>query len=63
MLKNGAVIFFSGTGNTKYVAKLFKERFNKENINIEIIDIQKTENLLWLIQIPVQRQPIPSLRA
>ncbi|MDU6249325.1 MAG: hypothetical protein E6612_10465, partial [Paeniclostridium sordellii] len=30
---NGAIIFFSGTGNTKYIAKLFKEKFKFENIN------------------------------
>lgn len=66
MLKNGAVIFFSGTGNTKYVAKLFKERFNKENINIEIIDIQKTENLnkeydFYIFGGPIHAEMVPKI--
>ena len=29
MLKNGAVIFFSGTGNTKYVSFLKKDSTKK----------------------------------
>ena len=66
MLKNGAVIFFSGTGNTKYVAKLFKERFNKENINIEIIDIQKTEKLnkkydFYIFGGPIHAEMVPKI--
>ena len=45
MIKNGAVIFFSGTGNTRYIARLFKERFKNEGVNIDLIDIQKHEKL------------------
>ena len=45
MFKNGAVIFFSGTGNSKYIAKLFKEEFEKSNINLDIINIEKEEIL------------------
>ena len=45
MLKTGAAIFFSGTGNTKYVAKLLKERFKEDGINIDLIDITKKNKL------------------
>lgn len=66
MLKNGAVIFFSGTGNTKYVARLFKERFKKENIEIDIIDIQKTEKLnkeydFYIFGGPIHAEMVPKI--
>lgn len=58
MIKNGAVIFFSGTGNTRYIARLFKERFKNEGVNIDLIDIQKYEKLekeydLYIIGTPI----------
>jgi NAD-dependent dihydropyrimidine dehydrogenase PreA subunit/flavodoxin len=66
MLKNGAAIFFSGTGNTKYIARLFKERLKKENINIDIIDIQKEESLnkeydFYIFGGPIHAEMIPKI--
>lgn len=45
MLKIGAVVFFSGTGNTKYIAKLFKKVFDEQNIKLDLIDIQKNNGI------------------
>ncbi|MDO7203482.1 hypothetical protein Q5M85_03800 [Paraclostridium bifermentans] len=45
MLKNGAVVFFSGTGNSKYIAKIFKQEFEKLNINLDVINIEKESGL------------------
>lgn len=58
MIKKGAVIFFSGTGNTRYIARLFKDRFKQENVNIDLIDIQKKNKLeqkydLYIIGSPI----------
>lgn len=66
MIKRGAVIFFSGTGNTKYIAKLFKERFKKENVDVELIDIQKNEKLekeydLYIIGSPIHVEMAPKI--
>lgn len=66
MIKTGAAIFFSGTGNTKYIAKLFKERFKKDNVNIDLIDIQKVEKLekeyvLYIIGSPIHAEMVPKI--
>ncbi|WP_138206974.1 EFR1 family ferrodoxin [Haloimpatiens lingqiaonensis] len=37
----GAIIYFSGTGNTRYVSEMFKKEFYKNNIECELIDIVK----------------------
>ena len=34
-----AAIYFSGTGNTEYVIRQFKEEFEKQNISCELINI------------------------
>lgn len=39
------VIYFSGTGNTEYIAKLFKEEFNKNSVECDLVDIIKTKKL------------------
>ncbi|GAA0732250.1 EFR1 family ferrodoxin [Clostridium oceanicum] len=41
----GALIYFSGTGNTKYVIKKFNEEFKNKNINCDLIDIDTNTNL------------------
>lgn len=37
----GAIIYFSGTGNTEYVAKKIKEEFERNSIEMLLIDISK----------------------
>lgn len=66
MLKTGAAIFFSGTGNTKYVAKLFKERFKEDGINIDLIDITKKNKLekdydFYIFGGPIHAEMIPKI--
>ncbi|MGL5756408.1 MAG: EFR1 family ferrodoxin [Paraclostridium sp.] len=66
MIKNGAVIFFSGTGNTKYIAKLFKDSFKKENINVDLIDIQREDSLnkeydFYIFGGPIHAEMIPKI--
>lgn len=66
MLNTGAVVFFSGTGNTKYIAKLFKERFKEENVNIELIDIQKENSIkkdydFYIIGSPIHVEKSPKI--
>lgn len=36
----GAIIYFSGTGNTRYVAEQFKKHFEGYNIQCDLIDIR-----------------------
>lgn len=38
---NGGIYYFSGTGNTKWVADRFNDKFKKYNIDIELISIEK----------------------
>ncbi|KXZ40244.1 4Fe-4S dicluster domain-containing protein [Alkalithermobacter thermoalcaliphilus JW-YL-7 = DSM 7308] len=38
----GAVVYFSGTGNTEYVAKLFQNELNNRGYEITLIDVSKT---------------------
>ncbi|WP_102401135.1 EFR1 family ferrodoxin [Haloimpatiens massiliensis] len=38
---SGAIIYFSATGNTRYVAEAFKKEFYKNNIECKLIDIVK----------------------
>lgn len=40
----GAVIYFSGTGNTEYVAKLFSKEFADRGHEITLIDASKKTN-------------------
>lgn len=66
MIKTGAVIFFSGTGNTKHIAKLFKQRFKKENINIDLIDIQRNDCIekeydFYIIGSPIHAEMAPKI--
>lgn len=41
----GSVVYFSGTGNTEFVAKLFKDKFKEHNIEIKNIDIFKKKTI------------------
>lgn len=66
MLKTGSVIFFSGTGNTKYIAQLLKKRFEKENIKIDLIDIQNYNSLdkeydFYIIGSPIHVEMSPKI--
>lgn len=66
MYKQGAVIYFSGTGNTEYVAKLFKEKFELRNISIDLIDIQKYNKLdreydFYIFGGPIHADMIPDI--
>lgn len=40
----GALYYFSGTGNTKWVADRFKENFALDNINIDLVNIESVED-------------------
>lgn len=65
-MKKGVVIFFSGTGNTKYIAKLFKERFYKDNIEIDIVDIQKENKInknydFYIFGSPIHAEMTPKI--
>lgn len=40
----GILYYFSGTGNTKWVADRFKENFEPYNIDVDLIDIQYIED-------------------
>lgn len=33
----GAIIYFSGTGNTEFVAKLFKKAFEEKGYEMDLI--------------------------
>ncbi|MGL4911514.1 MAG: flavodoxin domain-containing protein [Romboutsia sp.] len=66
MLKTGVVIFFSGTGNTKHIAKLFKKSFDKENIKIDLIDIQKNGSInkeydFYIFGAPIHAEMTPKI--
>ena len=66
MLKTGAAIFFSGTGNTKHIAKLFKKSFEKENINIDLIDIQRNDSIdkeydFFIVGSPIHAEMTPKI--
>ena len=41
----GAIFYFSGTGNTEYISKLFKKHFESMGINCILIDISKKKTL------------------
>lgn len=40
-MNKAAIIYFSGTGNTKYVANIMKSYFNGINIICDLVDIEK----------------------
>lgn len=40
-MNKAAIVYFSGTGNTKYVANIMKGYFNANNIECDLIDIEK----------------------
>lgn len=42
---NGVLYYFSGTGNTKWVADIFKEKFNSKGINIDLLNIENIKNI------------------
>lgn len=65
-MKNGAVVFFSGTGNSKYIAEIFKEKFEKENINLDLINIAKEESLkkeydFYVFGGPIHAEMLPKI--
>jgi ferredoxin len=40
---NGVIYYFSGTGNTKWAADKFKEKFKDNNIDIDLVSIENTQ--------------------
>lgn len=42
----GAILYFSGTGNTEFVAKQFKRQFEEREIECSIFDISKKRSLI-----------------
>ncbi|SEF52349.1 Flavodoxin [Caloramator fervidus] len=40
-----AIIYFSGTGNTEYVCKLFKKYFEENGVSCVLIDVSKKKQL------------------
>ncbi len=46
MSQRGAAIYFSATGNTRYISKLLKNNFKNKGIEVDLIDIQKHECLV-----------------
>ena len=40
---NGAIYYFSGTGNTKWVADKFKDKFKDNNIDIDLVSIENIQ--------------------
>ncbi|MEF9951347.1 MAG: EFR1 family ferrodoxin [Clostridium sp.] len=41
----GSIVYFSGTGNTEFVAKVFKDKFKDHEVEIKNIDIIKKKNI------------------
>jgi len=41
----GTLYYFSGTGNTKWVADRFKEEFNSNNIDLKLVNIESVEEI------------------
>jgi ferredoxin len=41
----GILFYFSGTGNTKWVADRFKEQFNLNNIDLKLVNIESLEEI------------------
>lgn len=41
------IVYFSGTGNTKYVAETFKKNFEYKDIKAELINIEKEESIKY----------------
>lgn len=41
----GAIIFFSGTSNTEFIAKIFKSEFQSKGMDCSLIDIRRKKKL------------------
>ncbi|MEF9934071.1 MAG: EFR1 family ferrodoxin [Clostridium sp.] len=41
----GSIVYFSGTGNTEFVARLFKDKFKENEVEIKNINIIKKKNI------------------
>ncbi|MFD3157753.1 EFR1 family ferrodoxin [Haloimpatiens sp. FM7330] len=62
----GAIIYFSATGNTEYVAELFKKEFSKSNIECDLIDIVKHNELkeeysFYIFGAPIHAEFFPNI--
>lgn len=42
---NSKLYYFSATGNTKYIADIFKEQFNRFGKNLDLINIENAEEI------------------
>jgi len=41
----GILYYFSGTGNTKWVADRFKDEFRLNNIDLQLVNIESLEEI------------------
>lgn len=62
----GAILYFSGTGNTEFVAKLFKEEFKNNNIECSLVDVGKKKKIeddeydFFVLGSPIYAEVFPS---
>lgn len=63
----GVLYYFSGTGNTKWIADRFKESFKSYNINIDLVSIESIEQVnikpynFIIIGFPVHAEVAPKI--
>lgn len=63
----GVLYYFSGTGNTKWVADRFKESFKLYDINIDLVNIESAEEIsikpynFFIIGSPVHAEAAPKI--
>jgi flavodoxin len=41
MIKNVLIIYFSGTGNTEFVAKIISESMEKSGVKVDLVPLEK----------------------
>jgi len=59
------ILYFSATGNTSYVASLFKKELSKYNVGCEIIEIDKCKNFkddfdIFILGSPIHCETYPN---
>ncbi|KRQ87936.1 Electron transport complex subunit RsxB [Caloramator mitchellensis] len=60
----GAILYFSGTGNTEYVSRLFKKHFESQGITCILIDISKKRTIndeydFYIFGAPIHAEVFP----
>jgi len=61
-----AIIYFSGTGNTEYVSKLFKKHFENGGVSCVLIDVSKKRTLneeydFYVFGAPIHAEVFPKI--